>query len=360
LVQDTKTKITYALKVISKALVVRAQQQAHIMSEKRVMEQLEHPFIINLYQTFQDPNTVYFRMEVCLGGDFFGYLRERGNFEEGVARFYSGCVVELLEHLHSLDIIYRDLKPENLLLDREGYVKMIDFGFACWIGSGRTFTLCGTPDYMCPEIVAGRGHGKGVDCWTLGILLYEMLAGYPPFYDQDPMREYQKIQTSEVEFPSHFTPEAKDLIQQLLQKNPSKRLGVGKDGWQRVKKHKWFKDFDWKALYEKKIKAPYVPNVKIDIDMDNFHKYPVPPEEVVPYVDDGTGWCEDFGPWIDAGATPHAAVQLPSSPSPRSPRSQPKPSSQSPRGVPVAAAPAGAAASQSASSRKKNSLRAHG
>jgi len=283
------------------------------------MEQLEHPFFIKLFQTFQDRNTLYFMMEVCLGGDFFGYLRHKFHFEDLVARFYAGCVVELLDHLHSLDIIYRDLKPENLLLDREGYIKMVDFGFAVYIGTGRTYTLCGTPDYMCPEIVAGRGHSKPVDCWTLGVLIFEMLAGYPPFYDQDPMKQYQKIQLSEVAYPSHFSPEAKDLIGQLLQKNPHRRIGVGKDGWERVKAHRWFQGLDWKALRAKKIKAPYIPVVKSDVDLDNFHKYPVPPEEVIPYIDDGSHWSDEFGPFTDGVPIPAASVAGPAAPPP-SPR----------------------------------------
>jgi len=295
LVKDQKTGKTYALKSVSKALVVEAGQEAHIMGEKRIMEQLNHPLIIRLHQTYKDKKTLYFLMEVSLGGDFFGYLREKFNFAEKVARFYAGCVVLILEHMHSMDIIYRDLKPENLLIDQNGYIKMIDFGFACWIGNGRTFTLCGTPDYMAPEIVAGKGHGKGVDLWTLGVLIYEMLAGYAPFYDEDPMKMYEKISSGFIAFPEQFSKEAKEVIWELLQQNSNKRLGVGKDGFKRLKKHPWFKGLDWAALLGGKIKAPYVPIIKNPEDLTNFHQYSMPPEVEAVYIDDKSGWDNDFG-----------------------------------------------------------------
>jgi len=295
LVKDTKTGKTYALKSVGKALVVEAGQEQHIMGEKRIMEQLNHPFIIRLYQTYKDRRNLYFLMEVSLGGDFFGYLREKFNFPEKTARFYAACVVLILEHMHSLDIIYRDLKPENLLIDQYGYVKMIDFGFACWIGNGRTFTLCGTPDYMAPEIVAGKGHGKGVDLWTLGVLIYEMLAGYAPFYDEDPMKMYEKISSGFIAFPEHFSKEAKEVIWELLQQNPNKRLGVGKDGFKRLKKHSWFRGLDWNALAGLKIKAPYTPNIKNPEDLSNFHQYSTPPEPEPTDVDDRSGWDAEFG-----------------------------------------------------------------
>jgi len=260
------------------------------------MEQLNHPFIIRLYQTFKDKKNLYFLMEVSLGGDFFGYLREKFNFPEKTqARFYAAGVVLILEHMHNLDIIYRDLKPENLLVDQHGYVKMVDFGFACWIGTGRTFTLCGTPDYMAPEIVAGKGHGKGVDLWTLGVLIYEMLAGYAPFYDEEPMKMYEKISSGFIQFHEFFTPEAKAIIWELLQQNPNKRLGVGKDGFKRLKKHAWFKGFDWAALQAGKIKAPYVPTIKDPEDLTNFHQYSTPAEPELTYHDDKSGWDNEFG-----------------------------------------------------------------
>eukprot|EP00494_Astrolonche_serrata_P031096 UN31365 len=156
------------------------------------MERLSNKFLVNLIQTYQDAKRIYFLLEVCLGGELFTILRRRRYFNEETSQFYAGCVIEGFEYLHGRNIIYRDLKPENLVLGSDGYLKITDFGFAKEVAD-KTFTLCGTPDYLAPEIVTGQGHGKGVDWWTLGILIYEMLASFPPFYDEVPIETYRKI-----------------------------------------------------------------------------------------------------------------------------------------------------------------------
>ena len=192
LVSDARTGAQYALKSVWKAQIVETQQQGHIMSEKRVMETLQHPFLNTFHGTFQSRNKLHFLLEPCLGGELFTVLRQRRLFPEDAARFYAASVVLAFAYMHSKDTVYRDLKPENLMLTAEGYLKVADFGFAKKI-TGKTWTLCGTPDYLAPEIVASRGHGKGVDWWTLGVLIFEMLASYPPFYDEDQIRTYNKI-----------------------------------------------------------------------------------------------------------------------------------------------------------------------
>jgi len=154
--------------------------------------------------------------------------------------------------------------------------------------------LCGTPDYLSPEIVAGKGHGKGVDWWTLGIFIYEMLASYPPFYDEDPMKTYAKIMHGSITFPSHFSKEAVSLIKKLLHHKSTKRLGVVKGGAKLIKKHPWFKGFDWDALLAKKLKAPIVPKIKGNTDISNFDDYPEEEDQIQHYVDDGTNWDADF------------------------------------------------------------------
>jgi len=222
------------------------------MSEKRCMEMFDHPFLVKLYQTYKDKDRLYFLLEPCLGGDLFSMLRQKTMVDEDAARFYAGSVVLAFEYMHARDIIYRDLKPENLLLDKSGYLKVTDFGFARFIGDGRTFTLCGTPDYLSPEIVAGKGHGKGVDWWTLGIFIFEMLASYPPFFDEDPMKTYEKILHGKVTFPMHFSKDAISIITKLLQHKATRRLGVMKGGAKLIKKHPWFKNFDFDALVAKK------------------------------------------------------------------------------------------------------------
>jgi len=306
LVQDQKSKKTYALKTVPKALIVETGQQSHIMSEKNTMMILDHPFIIRLYTTFRDEHRLFFLLEPCLGGDLFSVLREKTLFDEDTARFYSACVISAFEFMHDRNIVYRDLKPENLLIDAEGYLKVTDFGFAKDISSGRTWTLCGTPDYLAPEIVAGKGHNKGVDWWTVGIFIYEMLASYAPFYDEDPMKTYEKIVHGEITFPSHFSKEVISLIKKLLNRKPFKRLGMEKAGATAIKRHPWFKGFDWDALYEKKLAAPMVPVIKDNCDMSNIDDYDNPspdagarfPPPVEPYVDDGTNWDLEFGPLV--------------------------------------------------------------
>merc|ERR1712154_715972 len=255
LVVDPKTKKSYALKAIKKHQIVELGQQAHIISEKRVMCKMYCPFLVNLH--------------VCLGGELFTILRQRRYFDEGTSKFYTSCVVEAFAYMHSKDIIYRDLKPENLVLDNRGYLKVTDFGFAKEV-TDKTFTLCGTPDYLAPEIVTGQGHGRAVDWWTLGVLIYEMLASFPPFFDDEPIETYRKIIRGRVKFPRYFTPEARDLIRGLLRNKPTKRLGILKGGADNIRKHGWFYGFHWDKLCAGELVAPIINKVKDGRDLSNF------------------------------------------------------------------------------------------
>jgi len=293
LVQDVRSGKTYALKAVSKAQIVQTGQQGHVMSEKKVMQNMEHPFLIQLFNTYKDKDRLYFLLELCLGGELFTVLREKTLFDEDTARFYAASVILAFEYMHDMNIIYRDLKPENLLLDKDGFLKVTDFGFAKDISSGRTWTLCGTPDYLAPEIVAGKGHGKGVDWWTLGIFIYEMLASYPPFYDEDPMKTYAKIMAGNVTFPTFFSKEAVSLIKKLLQTKATKRLGCLKGGAKQIKKHAWFKNFDWDALVSKRVQPPIIPKIKGNLDLSNFDSYPED-DQIEPYIDDGSNWDSEF------------------------------------------------------------------
>jgi protein kinase A len=178
-----------------------------------------------------------------------------------IIRFYAAQVVSMFEYLHSKNIIYRDLKPENILIDKSGYLKLTDFGFAKYC-EGRTYTLCGTPEYLAPEILLNKGHGKPVDWWTFGVLLYEMNAGIDPFNDEDPMLIYQKILKGKIKFPSSFSSNAKSLVRHMLEADLSKRYGNLKGGVADIKNHRLFKGLDWNALLSLQIKPPYLPKVK--------------------------------------------------------------------------------------------------
>lgn len=284
----------HAMKVLKKHEVVRLKQVEHILSEKQILTSVHHPFIVNMIKCFQDDKNLYMLLEYVPGGELFSHLRKAGRFSNETTRFYAAEIILAIEYLHSLDIIYRDLKPENLLLDREGHMKITDFGFAKHVEE-RTWTLCGTPEYLAPEIIQSKGHGKAVDWWALGILIYEMLAGYPPFYDEHPFGIYEKILAGRIDFPKHFDIHAKDLIKRLLTADRTKRIGNLKNGAQDLRKHKWFRGLDWSSLEQKLMPAPIVPEVKNEYDTHNFDKYPESFEEnSTPGVDPYKDYFKDF------------------------------------------------------------------
>ncbi|CAG8629821.1 22175_t:CDS:2 [Dentiscutata erythropus] len=279
LVQSKHNNKYYAMKVLKKSEVVRLKQVEHTNNEKHILEQVQHPFLVNLWGTFQDSCNLYMVMDYVVGGELFSILRKTQRFPDHVAKFYAAEVILAFEYLHSKDIIYRDLKPENLLLDRNGHIKITDFGFAKYVPD-ITWTLCGTPDYLAPEIIQSKGYGKAVDWYSLGVLIFEMLAGYPPFYDEDHMRLYEKILAGRIKYPSFFDSDAKDLLKRLLTSDLTKRYGNLKGGSKDIKSHVWFKGVDWDRLLRREIQAPYVPCVNGEGDASNFDVYP---EEREPY-----------------------------------------------------------------------------
>ncbi|EIM20411.1 kinase-like protein [Wallemia mellicola] len=274
LVKSNHNSRFYAIKVLAKDQVVKMKQVEHTVSERDMLARVRHPFLVNLWGTFQDPKNLYMVMDFVAGGELFSLLRKSQRFPNPVAKFYAAEVALALDYLHSLDIIYRDLKPENILLGADGHIKITDFGFAKYVPDV-TWTLCGTPDYLAPEIVQSKGYNKSVDWYALGVLIFEMLAGYPPFYTEDsnPMKLYEKIIANKPKFPSYFDPVAKDLLKQLLMADLSKRFGNLQHGSRDVFTHEWFKEVDWNRLYNRAIPAPYIPKIAGDGDSSQFDKY---------------------------------------------------------------------------------------
>ena len=288
LAQHKTTKETFALKCQSKKAIVRNRIEDTVLNEMRLMRMLNHERIGKLYCALQDTRNIYFVLELLQGGEFFTYLQKVGRLSEAKAVFYAASVVSAFTALHEKHIAYRDLKPENMVLDAKGFVKIVDLGLAKQVSSGKTWTMCGTPDYLAPEIILNEGHDCAVDYWALGVLIYEMVTGWPPFYADEPMKTYEKIVACSISFPVYITRQMSDIVSKLLATQPGRRLGNLKGGINDIMKHKWFGSFDWAGLEDFSVAVPYVPVIKSATDTSNFDNYD---DEKLP---DECNWTPDL------------------------------------------------------------------
>uniref|UniRef100_A0A674CRG7 protein kinase C n=1 Tax=Salmo trutta TaxID=8032 RepID=A0A674CRG7_SALTR len=264
----------FAIKALKKGDIVARDEVDSLMCEKRIFEtvnSVRHPFLVNLFACFQTQEHVCFVMEYAAGGDLMMHIHA-DVFSEPRAIFYAACVVLGLQFLHEHEIVYRDLKLDNLLLDTEGYVKIADFGL-CKEGMGfrdRTSTFCGTPEFLAPEVLTETSYTRAVDWWGLGVLIFEMLVGESPFPGDDEEEVFDSIVNDEVRYPRFLSTEAISVMRRLLRRSPERRLGAGERDAEEVKKHLFFRNMDWNGLLAKKVKPPFVPTIQDSNDVSNF------------------------------------------------------------------------------------------
>ena len=253
LVQYLPTNEIYAMKSLKKDILIEQEQIENTLMEKEILQTIDHPLLCSLVFCFQTIERIYFVMPFLSGGELFQHLRKFRTFNENQVRFYGGQIALALDYLHSKGIVYRDLKPENILMDEKGYLRLADFGMAKKLNDNeKAMSFCGTPEYLAPEIILCTGHDKMADWWSFGILLYEMLYGLPPFYDENVDKMYEKIKSGSIKLQKRIqlSDEAKDIIKKLLEKDPKKRLGY-QNGIEEIKKHPFFSNCDFDLLLQK-------------------------------------------------------------------------------------------------------------
>ncbi|KAI8333378.1 kinase-like domain-containing protein [Chlamydoabsidia padenii] len=262
LCRHIKSDQLYAMKILKKAsLMVHTKNAEHTKAERQILEEVQNPFIVQLMYAFQTNDRLYLILAYAPGGELFTHMATEHMFSEDVARFYLAELVLALEHIHSLGIIYRDLKPENCLLDVEGHILLTDFGLSKVSLDGRTNTLCGTSEYIAPETLMETMYDNSVDWWTLGVLMHEMLTGYTPFRSSNKKKTLDAIQKKKLQVPYYLSSDAKDLLIRLLRKDPNVRLGNGKNGVKQIKSHGFFRKVDWKKLKARELTPPIIPVV---------------------------------------------------------------------------------------------------
>ena len=272
LVEYLPTNEIFAMKSLKKDILIEEEQIESTLLEKEILQNIDHQFLCKLIFYFQTEDRIFFVMPFFSGGELFQHLKKFKRFSEEMVRFYGAQIAIALQYLHDKKIIYRDLKPENILLDEKGYLCLVDFGMAKKLEyNKKALSFCGTPEYLAPEIIKGEGYDENIDWWSLGIILYEMICGVPPFYDDNLNKIYDLIQNTEVSFPHniYLSDDVKDIIFNLLKKDVKERLGYS-SGIVEIKNHSFFKGINFQDIENKKIEAPFIPKIDNSTDVQNF------------------------------------------------------------------------------------------
>jgi len=261
-VRKKNTNQIYAMKVMRKEYLVQTNNVSYTISERNIMRNVRHPFVASLHYAFQTKGKVYLVMDFLNGGPLLNHMRRASHLSEDFVRFYAAELILALEYLHSLDIIHRDLKPENIMITQEGHLALADFGLAKVNVTEKDSakTICGTVEYMAPEIIRCVGHGKAVDWWSLGILIYDMMTGHPPFRARQRNILQKEILKAEVKIPRYVSQQASSLITALLNPIPEKRLGFR--GAHEIKSHEFFAEIQWDKLLKQELAPPFTPDVR--------------------------------------------------------------------------------------------------
>ncbi|OQR85371.1 protein kinase [Achlya hypogyna] len=269
LAKDRHTSLVYAVKSCDKQNLVRRKQVVHTWTEKKILEQLRgHPFVVTLFSTFATSDEVHFVLEYCPGGELFYHLHQQDHFNESIVRFYAAEVLCALKSLHSSNIVYRDLKPENVLLDAQGHVRLADFGFCKDLSdTERTYSFCGSPEYLSPEMIARRGHSLATDMWSFGCFCYELAVGHPPFQlHNDSLPElFDNIRAGRVYYPPELSPSFVTFLKGCLETDTTVRLTA-----LRAMNEPFFEGVDWKAVWARQNPPPFQPSVSSSECTQNF------------------------------------------------------------------------------------------
>lgn len=269
LVRDKSSLQYCAMKAIEKAVIVQKKLVKQLYREKQVLESINFPFLLNMGFSCKDNLYIYFITSFESGGELFRLIRKSKGLSEEISQFFAAQVTLALEYLHNCYIVHRDVKPENIFINESGYIKLGDFGFAKVV-KNRTWSTCGTPEYLAPEIITSKGYSFSVDWWSFGVLVFEMVCGYPPFYHSDRSKLYELITIGNFKVPNEMSSRCKALLKRILQVDPNKRLGSMKTGAYDIKSHPWFENTYWDRILQQKLDPPYKPPRGAMDDTSNF------------------------------------------------------------------------------------------